>query len=54
MQRNQELIMRIIVLDRENEQALLRQGLLPPGHLPASQRQRPHAVAQRYLQNLPA
>ncbi len=54
MQRNQELIMRIIVLDRENEQAMLRRGLLPPGQLPASQRQRPHVVAQRYLQNLPA
>jgi hypothetical protein len=54
MQRNQELIMRIIVLDRENEQTLLRRGLLPPGHLPASQRQRPQLVARCYLQNLPA
>jgi len=54
MRRNQDLIMRIIVLDRENEQALLRRGLVPPEHLPSSHRQRPHAVAQRYLKNLPS
>jgi hypothetical protein len=51
---NQNLIMKIIVLDRENEQALLRRGLLPPGHLPTSQSQRPHMVAARYAKNLPA
>lgn len=51
---NQNLIMKIIVLDRENEQALLRRGLLPPGHLPSSQSQRPHLVAAQYLKNLPA
>ena len=51
---NQNLIMKIIVLDRENEQALLRRGLLPPGHLPTSQSQRPHMVAAQYLRNLPA
>ncbi len=49
---NQNLIMKIIVLDRENEQALLRRGLLPPGHLPTSQSQRPHLVAARYVKNL--
>jgi hypothetical protein len=53
MRRNQDLIMRIIVLDRENEQALLRRGLVPPAQLPASQRQRPHLVAARYFQNIP-
>lgn len=51
---NQNLIMKIIVLDRENEQALLRRGLLPPGHLPSSQSQRPHMVAAQYLKNLPS
>lgn len=51
MRRNQDLIMRIIVLDRENEQALLRRGLVPPSQLPSSQRQRPHLVAARYFQN---
>jgi hypothetical protein len=43
-----DLIMRVIVLDRENEQALLRRGLLAPQHLPSVQRQRPHYVADLY------
>lgn len=45
---NQDLIMRILVLDRENEQALLRRGLVPPRHLPPVQRLRPHYVADLY------
>jgi len=40
--------MRIIVLDRENEQALLRKSLVPPRHLPPANRQRPHFVADLY------
>src|SRR5690242_13384642 len=31
----QDLIMKIIVLDRENEQVLLRKGLVPARHLPS-------------------
>lgn len=50
LRQNQELIMRIIVLDRENEQALLRKGLVPPRHLPPVNRQRPHFVADLYRQ----
>jgi len=45
---NQDLIMKILLLDRENEQALLRQGLVPPRHLPPAARQRPQAVANLY------
>lgn len=48
LRQNQDLIMRIIVLDRENEQALLRKGLVPPRHLPPANRQRPHFVADLY------
>lgn len=48
---NQDLIMKIIVLDRENEQALLRRGWVPPRHLPSAHRQRPHFVAGRYQRN---
>jgi uncharacterized protein YaaN involved in tellurite resistance len=48
LRQNQDLIMKIIVLDRENEQALLRRGLVPPRQLPAAQRQRPHFVADLY------
>jgi hypothetical protein len=45
---NQDLIMRILMLERENEQALLRRGLVPPRHLPSVQHQRPHYVADLY------
>jgi hypothetical protein len=48
LRQNQDLIMKIIVLDRENEQVLLRKGLVPPQHLPPAQRQRPHYVADLY------
>jgi hypothetical protein len=48
LRRSQDLIMKIIMQDRENEQALLRRGLLPPKHLPAANRQRPHFVADMY------
>ena len=45
---NQNQIMKIIVLDRENEHRLLRRGLVPPRHLPSPNRQRPHFVADLY------
>lgn len=48
LRQSQDLIMKIIMQDRENEQALLRQGLVPPKHLPAANRQRPHYVADLY------
>jgi hypothetical protein len=48
LRQNQELIMKILVLDRENEQLLLRKGLVPPQHLPSLNRQRPHYVANLY------
>jgi len=51
LRENQNLIMKILVLDRENEQTLLRQGLVPPRHLPSANRQRPHFVANLYQRN---
>jgi hypothetical protein len=48
LRQNQDLIMKILVLDRENEQGLLRRGLVPPRHLPPASRQRPHFVADLY------
>jgi flagellar biosynthesis/type III secretory pathway chaperone len=48
LRKNQDLTMKIIVLDRENEQALLRRGLVPPRALPSVNRQRPHFVADLY------
>lgn len=51
----QDLIMRVILLDRENEQGLLRRGLIPAREIPAAQQQRPHFVAGLYRrQNAPA
>ena len=50
MREIQDLIMRIIVADRENEQGLLRKGLVPPRHLPHANRQRPQSVAGLYRQ----
>jgi hypothetical protein len=48
LRQNQDLIMKIIVLDRENEQTLLRRGLVPPRQLPSLNSQRPHFVAELY------
>ena len=48
LRRNQDLAMKFILLDRENEQALLRRGLVPPRQLPSVNRQRPHFVAELY------
>ena len=48
LRQNQDLIMKIIVLDRENEQTLLRRGLVPPRQLPSLNRQRPHFVTELY------
>jgi hypothetical protein len=46
--------MRMILLDRENEQLRLRRGLIPPKHLPPIQRQRPHYVAGLYQRHHPS
>jgi hypothetical protein len=51
LRENQDLIMRILVLDRENEQALLRKGLVPLRHVPSANRQRPHFVSNLYQRN---
>jgi len=48
LQQCQDLTMRVIVLDRENEQALLRRSLVPPQHLPPIHRQRPRFVSELY------
>jgi hypothetical protein len=48
LRQNQDLTMKIILLDRENEQCLLRRGLVPARELPSVNRQRPHFVAELY------
>jgi hypothetical protein len=47
----QDVIMKILMLDRENEQMFLRKGLVPPTHLPSLNRHRPHFVANLYRQS---
>lgn len=54
IRQNQDLIMRLIVLDRENEQLLLRRGLVPAKQLPPVNRQRPHYVADLYRRQGPS
>jgi len=44
----QSLLMKVLLLDRENQQALLRHGLVPARHLPSSAVQQPHCVADAY------
>jgi hypothetical protein len=44
----QSLLMKVLLLDRENQQAMLRRGLVPPRHLPSSAGQQPHCVADLY------
>ena len=43
-----DTIMRVLVFDRENEQQLLRRGLLPARSLPPAEQSRPHYVAGLY------
>lgn len=44
----QDLIMRVILLDRENEQGMLRRGLIPAREIPAAAQARPHFVSDLY------
>jgi hypothetical protein len=44
----QILLMKVLLLDRENQQALLRHGLLPAQHLPSRAAQQSHCVADAY------
>jgi hypothetical protein len=47
----QRLVMKGLFLDRENQQALLRRGLMPARHLPPFEAQQPHYVAGLYRQH---
>jgi hypothetical protein len=42
------LLMKVLLLDRENQQALLKRGLLPAQHLPSAASRHPHCVADLY------
>ncbi len=49
----QGLMMKVLMLDRENQQALLRRGLVPPRHLPTAAVQQPNFVANVYKRHVP-
>jgi hypothetical protein len=47
----QGLVSRVMQLDRENQQAMLKRGMVPVKHLPGTTRQQPHFVADLYRRN---
>lgn len=48
IRQNQDVIMNVVLLDRENERAMLRRGLIPNATLASEIRQRSHFVADLY------
>ncbi|MBC8095397.1 MAG: hypothetical protein H7Y43_06270 [Akkermansiaceae bacterium] len=48
LQTAQDALVKILLLDRENQQALLRRGLLPAQHVSSFTSQPPHYAAQLY------
>ena len=48
LKQSTDMIMKIVSLDRENEQLMLRNKLVPPGQLPPAERQNPSLVAKIY------
>lgn len=51
IKQTQNMILKIIVLDRENEQVLLRRGFGSPSKRVMPTRQQPHFVAELYRRN---
>jgi hypothetical protein len=48
LQAVQDSLVKILVLDRENQQALLRRGLVPARQMPSFASQQPHYAAKLY------
>jgi hypothetical protein len=49
----QGVLMKIFLLDRENQQAMLRRGLMPAQYVPAAVAQKPNYVASIYQRHKP-
>lgn len=47
----QSLLMKVLLLDRENQQTMLRRGLVPAKHLSAVTNRPPHYIAGLYQRN---
>lgn len=54
LQAAQDAVVKTLMLERENQQALLRRGLCPANHLPPAASQRPGYVAQLYQRHAAA
>lgn len=54
LQAGQDAVVKILMLERENQQALLRRGLCPAQHLPRAASQQPGFVAQLYRRHTAA
>jgi hypothetical protein len=52
VQRTLDKIMRLLVMDRENEASLLRRGLLPARSLPRVEQSQPNFVAHTYQRHV--
>ena len=48
IKQNMDLIMKTVMLDRENEKLILQHGMAPPNQLPSSRQNNPTAVAGIY------
>jgi len=48
IKQNMDLIMKTVMLDRENEKLMLQHGMAPPDRLPSSRQNNPSAVAGMY------
>lgn len=46
-----DLIMKIVVIDRENEKLLMKQGMVPAENIPSSYQYRPSDVLKAYQNN---
>ena len=51
IKQNMDLIMKTVMLDRENEKLMLQHGMVPPDRLPSSAQNNPGAVAGMYQRN---
>lgn len=50
----QNILPRLLLLDRENQQEMLKRGLVPPTQLPPAASQRPHFVTNLYRRHAAA
>ncbi len=46
-----DLIMKIVVIDRENEKLLMKRGMVPPENIPSSYQYRPADALKAYQNN---